>query len=205
MSKTLLIVFVKNIRLGKVKTRLAKTIGTEGAFHVYKHLVEITENVANQISSDKRVYFSDVIIDEKWQKTAKFIQKGGDLGEKMQNSFKKGQKDGFDKIVLIGSDLPDVSSEIIQQGFDELNNNEVVFGPAEDGGYYLVGMTKPHFSIFKNKQWSTETLLKETTNELKEKGVSFSLLKTLNDVDTIEDLKGSSIAGKFEGLIKSTL
>ncbi|MBV1952771.1 MAG: TIGR04282 family arsenosugar biosynthesis glycosyltransferase [Cycloclasticus sp.] len=205
MSKTLLIVFVKNIRLGKVKTRLAKAIGTEGAFQVYKHLVEITENVTNQVCSDKRVYFSDVIIEKKWPKTSKSIQKGTDLGEKMQNSFKNGQKEGFDKVVLIGSDLPDISPEIIQKGFDELENHEVVFGPAEDGGYYLVGMTKPHFCIFKNKQWSTETLLKETLNELEEKGVGYSLLETLNDVDSIEDLKNSSIASEFEGLIRPYL
>jgi uncharacterized protein len=205
MSKSLLIVFVKNIKLGKVKTRLAKTIGTEGAFQVYKHLVEITENATNQISIEKHIYFSDAVIEEKWQKTSKFAQKGVHLGEKMQNSFKKGLKDDFSKIVLIGSDLPDISPEIIQKGFDELENHEVVFGPAEDGGYYLVGMKKPHFCIFENKKWSTENLLEETINELDEKGVSYSLLETLNDVDTIDDLKNSSIASKFENLIKPYL
>ena len=202
MNKNLLIVFVKNIKLGKVKTRLAKTIGTEGAFQVYKHLVEITENVTNQISFEKRVYFSDVIINEKWQKTTKFVQKGADLGQKIQNSFENGQKDGFDKILLIGSDLPDISSTIIQKGINELENNEVVFGPAEDGGYYLVGMSKPHFCVFENKQWSTENLLQTTLNELNEKGIGYSLLETLNDVDTIDDLKNSSIANNFEDLIK---
>ena len=85
--KTLLIIFVKNPVLGKVKTRLAKTIGDERALQVYKNLVEITENVTSKISLDKRIYFSDVIIEEKWSKTAKFVQKGADLGKKMQNSF----------------------------------------------------------------------------------------------------------------------
>jgi rSAM/selenodomain-associated transferase 1 len=193
MSKELLIVFVKNIKLGKVKTRLAKSIGDEGAFQVYKHLVDITEAVTNQVSCEKNIYFSDVEIDEKWPKTSKHVQNGSDLGEKMQNSFKNGQKHGFHKIILIGSDLPDISLEIIQKGFNELEKNEIVFGPAEDGGYYLVGMTKPHFCIFENKAWSTNNLLKTTLNELKEKGIEYSLLETLNDIDTVEDLLLSKI------------
>lgn len=194
MTKTLLIVFVKNNKLGKVKTRLASTVGNEVAFDVYNHLVEITENVTNQIAVGKRIYFSDAIIEEKWPKTAKYVQKGDDLGEKMHNSIEKGFFDGFSNIILIGSDLPDISTQIIQKGFDELTKNEVVFGPAEDGGYYLVGMTKKHYSIFKNKTWSTDNLLEITLSELKEKGVSFSLLEKLNDIDTIEDLKRSSLA-----------
>lgn len=192
-KKELLIVFVKNIKLGKVKTRLAKTIGNEGAFQVYKHLVAITENATNQVFSNKRIYFSDVIIEEKWRDTPKFVQKGLDLGEKMKNSFKKGFDDGFENIILIGSDLPDISSKIIQQGFNKLEQNEVVFGPAEDGGYYLVGMRNPHLSIFKNKQWSTESLLKNTLSELKDNDISYSLLQSLNDIDTFEDLKTSKL------------
>ena len=84
-QKTLLIIFVKNIRLGKVKTRLAKTIGNEGAFQVYKHLVKITENATDKLNTEKHIYFSDVIIEEKWPKTSKFVQKGVDLGGKMKN------------------------------------------------------------------------------------------------------------------------
>lgn len=192
MSKELLIVFVKNIKLGKVKTRLAKDVGDEEAFQVYKHLVEITEKATNEINCDKRIYFSDIIIDEKWQKSSKFVQKGADLGEKMQNSIEKGFKDGFEKIVLIGSDLPDISAKIIQEGFDALENSEVVFGPAEDGGYYLVGMTKNQHLIFENKPWSQSNLLEVTLGELSNKA-SISLLEELNDIDTLEDLKTSSI------------
>ena len=199
--KNLLIIFVKNIKLGKVKTRLAKSIGTEGAFQVYKHLVEITEKVTNQISGTKRVYFSDSIIEEKWPKTTKYVQKGEDLGQKMQNSIEKGFNDGFEKIILIGSDLPDVSAQIIEKGLEELTINEVVFGPAEDGGYYLVGMTKKHYSIFENKPWSTSKLLEITLSELKDKEVNYSLLEPLNDIDTIEDLEKSTINEHFKYLL----
>ena len=197
MSKTLLIIFVKNLKLGKVKTRLAKSIGNEGAFEVYKQLVQLTENATKDVVAKKRIYFSDAIIDEEWGEDEKFIQKGVDLGEKMQNAFKKGFEDGFEKIILIGSDLPDISASIIHQGFDKLNNKEVVFGPAEDGGYYLVGMTNKHYSIFEKKSWSTESLLQVTLSELKRNKVEVVLLQTLNDVDTIEDLKKSSLSKDF--------
>ena len=110
----------------------------------------------------------------------------------MQNSIEKGFKDGFEKIVLIGSDLPDISAKIIQEGFDALENSEVVFGPAEDGGYYLVGMTKNQHLIFENKPWSQSNLLEVTLGELSNKA-SISLLEELNDIDTLEDLKTSSI------------
>ena len=200
MSKTLLIVFVKNIKLGKVKTRLAISVGDEAAFQVYKHLVEITERETVKVNSDLHIYFSDAIVEEKWRKKTKLIQKGNDLGEKMQNAFKNGFSEGYEKIVLIGSDLPDISEKIIQRGFEVLKNHEVVFGPAEDGGYYLLGMTEPHYSIFKNKQWSTEGLLKTTLLELEKNKTNIALLQTLNDIDTIDDLKKSSIASHFTDL-----
>lgn len=193
MSKNLLIVFVKNIILGKVKTRLAKTVGDNMAFNVYKELVDITEDCSKKVAANKHIYFSDVVINSLWVDELKFIQEGVDLGERMQNAFEKGFNDGYERIVLIGSDLPDISPEIIQKGFDALENNEVVFGPAEDGGYYLVGMSNPQFSVFQKKQWSTEGLLKETMIELNEKGIKIALLKTLNDIDTFEDLKTSKI------------
>ena len=94
---------------------------------------------------------------------------------------------------MIGSDLPDISPEIIEEGFEVLEDNEVVFGPAEDGGYYLVGMSKPEFCVFQNKKWSTEVLLHDSLTELKEKNSTAGLLKTLNDIDTFDDLKQSKI------------
>ncbi len=193
MTKNLLIVFVKNIILGKVKTRLAKTVGENMAFDVYKELVEITEDCSKKVKANKHIYFSDVVINSLWVDELKFVQKGADLGERMQRAFEKGFSEGYERIVLIGSDLPDISEEIILEGFDALENNDVVFGPAEDGGYYLVGMASPQFSVFQNKEWSTEGLLKETLTELKEKGIKITLLKTLNDIDTFEDLKTSKI------------
>ena len=191
MSKNLLIVFVKNIILGKVKTRLAKTIGDVGAFNIYYELFSITERESKKVSVDRNIYFSDVIIPSKWENDVKFVQDGEDLGERMKNAFQHGFDNNYDNIILIGSDLPNISKEIIASGFDSLQKSDVVFGPALDGGYYLIGLSKMNTSIFDNKPWSQSTLLDVTLQELSEQKISVSLLKSLNDIDTYEDLVAS--------------
>ncbi len=191
MTKDLVIVFVKNIKLGKVKTRLAKTIGNQCAFDVYSKLVEVTEIAIKNIAVDKHIYFSDAVIYTKWKDDFKTVQQGRDLGERMKNAFIDGFKAGYNRIVLIGSDLPDIKSEHLKTGLQALDENDVVFGPAEDGGYYLIGLSKMHDFIFENKPWSESYLLEKTIHELKEKHVKFSTLVTLNDIDTFEDLVAS--------------
>lgn len=191
MSKDLLIVFVKNIILGKVKTRLAKTIGDVGAFNIYYELFSITENASQEVDVDRHIYFSDVIIPSKWENDQKFVQEGEDLGIRMRNAFQHGFDKGYENIVLIGSDLPNISKEIIDNGFKKLNNNDVVFGPAEDGGYYLIGMSKMNTSVFENKPWSQSELLAVTLGQLNEQQQKVGQIETLNDIDTFEDLIAS--------------
>ncbi len=188
MSKHLLIVFVKNIILGKVKTRLAKTIGDVGAFNIYYQLYSITEKESGKVTKDRHIYFSDVIIPSGWKGGEKFVQEGEDLGERMKNAFQYGFDQGYDKIVLIGSDLPNITTEIINSGFDALNESTITFGPADDGGYYLIGMSEMITSVFENKPWSQSSLLDSTLQELSKQQVSVSLLETLNDIDTFDDL-----------------
>jgi len=191
MTDALVIVFVKNIKLGTVKTRLAKTIGDYGAFEVYTELVKITEKATSELKVDKRIYFSNALVDSQWQDNFKAIQNGVDLGERMLNAFKDGFKDGYKRIVLIGSDLPDISSKHIENGLKKLNDNKVVFGPAEDGGYYLIGLSELETCVFENKPWSQSDLLEVTLNELHQKGIKPGILDTLNDIDTYEDLIAS--------------
>jgi len=193
MQKQLLIIFVKNIVLGKVKTRLAKTIGNTGAFNVYKTLYNITQTETIKLDVTRHIYFSDVIINSSWPNDDKFIQNGSGIGERMLNAFKDGFSKGFDQVVLIGSDLPDISEHIINSGFNALKHSKVVLGPAQDGGYYLVGMKTLSPTIFLNKPWSQPSLLKETLAELN----NYSLLKELNDIDTIDDLRNSSLNNQF--------
>ena len=202
MQKNLLIVFAKNIVLGKVKTRLAKTIGDTNALNVYIKLFEITERESCKVKNvDVQVHFSDVIINTKFPNAKKFVQVEGNLGDKMKHAFNQGFAAGYQNIVGIGADLADLTSELIESAFDKLKTNDFVFGPAEDGGYYLVGTAQPQLYIFENKPWSTPALLQETLTEIKAKSMSVSFLKTLNDIDTVEDLKASVLAKAFEQFI----
>ncbi|MDA9551731.1 TIGR04282 family arsenosugar biosynthesis glycosyltransferase [Flavobacteriaceae bacterium] len=189
MSKKLLIVFVKNTKLGTVKTRLAKSIGDAAALKIYSALVRHTKHVSNSMTMDTHVYFSTNNGAEKWNNASINIQVGSDLGERMSDAFKKGFDQGYSQIILIGSDLPDISNVIIEKGFDALLDNTVVFGPAKDGGYYLVGMNEFQSCIFENKSWSTSKLLEETLIELHDNHTKTALIDILNDIDTFEDLK----------------
>lgn len=191
MSKELVIIFVKNIKLGKVKTRLAKTIGNQGAFNVYQELVTVTEKATRNITADIQIYFSESIDETKWLGAPKTIQKGEYLGERMKNAFIKGFEDGYKRIVLIGSDLPDIDAEHIEDGLKALLKNDATFGPAIDGGYYLIGLNKLQEFVFDNKPWSASNLLDVTLEELKRNNISYTLLEPLNDIDTFEDLIAS--------------
>jgi len=203
MSENLLIVFAKNIKLGKVKTRLAKTVGDNAAFDVYKHLVELTEKQTEKLKCcDVHIHFSDVIIETKWVHQEKFVQRGNDLGERMRNAFQDSFDKGYERIIGVGTDLPDLNAEIMQAGLDALIDNDTVFGPAEDGGYYLIGMNNMIPCIFEEKPWSQDGLLDITIAQLLQKGYTVKPLTELNDIDNIEDLRTSSIAEKFAHLLK---
>ena len=190
MSKNLLIVFTRNPELGKVKTRLAKTIGNATALKIYIFLLERTRDIAVQVSADKAVYYSvKVRENDIWDANIfqKHQQVGEDLGIRMLHAFKNGFKAGYEKVMIIGSDLYDLTAETIENAFIALEDNEVVIGPAEDGGYYLLGMNSLEEKVFKNKKWGTETVRKNTLEELKDKKVF--LLGELNDVDVFEDIE----------------
>ncbi|AUC86359.1 glycosyltransferase [Polaribacter sp. ALD11] len=197
-SKNLLLIFTRNPELGKVKTRLAKTVGDETALEVYKFLLEKTRDIAVKVTSDKAVYYSVKIrYNDIWDANIfkKHQQVGEDLGIRMLNAFENGFKAGYEKVLIIGSDLYDLTPKTIEKAFLELDKNDVVIGPAEDGGYYLLGMNSLHANIFKNKKWGTETVRKDTLDDLKDKKVF--LLSELNDVDIFEDIEHHSAFQKF--------
>ena len=190
MPKNLLLVFTRNPELGKVKTRLAKTVGNATALKIYIFLLERTRDISVKVSADKAVYYSvKVRENDIWDASIfqKHQQVGEDLGIRMLHAFKNGFKTGYEKVMVIGSDLYDLTAETIENAFIALENNEVVIGPAEDGGYYLLGMNSLEEKVFKNKEWGTETVRKDTLEDLKDKKVF--LLGELNDVDVFEDIQ----------------
>jgi len=188
-SKNLLLIFTRNPELGKAKTRLAKTVGAETALKIYKFLLEKTKDISSKVTSDKAVYYSvKVRENDIWDANIyqKHQQVGEDLGIRMLNAFKNGFEAGYEKVIIIGSDLYDLTSENIENAFNKLDSNEVVLGPAEDGGYYLLGMNTLQENVFKNKDWGTASVRKDTLDDLKNKRVK--LLEIKNDIDVYEDI-----------------
>jgi rSAM/selenodomain-associated transferase 1 len=193
MKTNALIIFTRNPELGKVKTRLAKTIGDVRALQVYKDLLQHTMEQTQNIDCAKFVFYDTAIIEnDLWKESIyhKKIQSVGDLGQKMQHAFEELFQKGYTNCIIVGSDLFDLKSEIIESAFIKLTKNDVVLGPAEDGGYYLLGLKKMIPSIFNAKDWGTSTVLSDTLKELSKQKVAF--LDTLNDIDTFEDLEKSN-------------
>lgn len=193
-KKRLLIIFVKNPELGKCKTRLAATIGDEKALNFYKNMLKRTKEVAEKVGADKAIYYSS-FIDGKdlWPNQPpfyKFLQnQNPDLGIKMQSAFEEAFQDGYESVCIIGSDCYALDEKAIEQAFNALENHDVVLGPSNDGGYYLLGMNQLHPELFKNKEWSTESVAPETIQDFKSLNLKYSLLEELTDIDNEEDLK----------------
>lgn len=189
-QKNLLIIFTRNPEPGKVKKRLATTIGEKAALDVYSFLLQHTCKVTRNLPCDKVVYYSDFIQKKDIWKNDVFHkkkQKGTDLGERMKNAFKKGFNEGYFHIVIIGSDLYDLQEEDLKKAFLGLKEHDYVIGPAQDGGYYLLGMNSLNSDLFRNKKWGTDTVLQDTLQEIKNE--ELILLDERNDIDTYEDLK----------------
>lgn len=184
-------VFVRNARIGRVKTRLASRIGDEAALELYIRMLEYTAAMTSSVKADKAVFYSDFIdeVDEFDSKRfQKFLQFGSDLGERMKNAFVKGFGREYRQIIIIGSDCMELTEHILAQAFLELETHDAVIGPAKDGGYYLLGMKKLHSSLFEEMQWSTENVFLDTLLKLKKDNLTYAVLPELRDIDEYEDI-----------------
>lgn len=190
MNTKKIVVFVKNAIPGKVKTRLAKTIGEKEALDVYLKLLEITKKEVLKVGANKEVWYAwDIGKDDIWKEDifSKKIQIEGDLGEKMKHAFEDSFKNGCSKMVLIGSDCPTLTSKIMEDAFAKLDDNDVVFGPSEDGGYYLIGMSSYKPEVLKGIDWSTERVMEQTELRAEENKIKLAKLQVLNDIDNEHD------------------
>ncbi len=187
-----LIIFVKNPNIERVKTRLAKDIGEEKATQVYRLLQNHTREVALEAGRYNALFYGKEIDDEdEWSEEQfdKLVQRKGDLGIKMANAFYQMIKDGFESMVLIGSDCYDITADHIDEAFKALEENDVVIGPAEDGGYYLIGMKDFHPKLFADKTWSSEEVFSDTMTTIESLGLAVAELETLSDIDYLKDLE----------------
>ena len=187
-SSRALIIFIKNPVLGEVKTRLATEVGAQEALRIYQKLLTFTRGISSKVRASKVLYYSKRILDDEWGNDLyiKRVQHEGNLGQKMAGAFSEELKT-FGKAILIGSDCPQISPEIIEEGFASLDIHDIVLGPSKDGGYYLVGMKKFIPGIFRNITWSTDSVLDETIERFSELHLSYQLLEELADVDHYED------------------
>ena len=197
-TKNLLLLFTRNPELGKCKTRLAATIGEQSALDIYKFLLQHTVNVTRGLKVDKEVHYSvKVRENDIWDPTLynKKKQLGEDLGARMQQAFSAGFENGYQHIIIMGSDLYDIEQKDIEAAFEALKTNDYVIGPAEDGGYYLLGMNTLTDPLFQNKEWGTATVLKDTLKDLEGKKVK--ILEERNDIDYFEDIKDIEVFQQF--------
>lgn len=192
MNENALLVFIKNPILGTAKTRLAATVGNEEALKIYKELLRHTREVSLKVNAKRHLFYSHFIDNnDEWnnQDFQKHLQSDGDLGEKMADGFQTAFQKKHQNIVIIGSDCASLTSEIIEQAFLYLNNNDFVIGPADDGGYYLLGMKIFTPEVFQNIAWSTESVFTSTIQIIEQLNKSYATLPTLSDIDYEEDWK----------------
>ena len=185
------IVFLKNPEIGKAKTRIASTAGPEKALTIYKELLSITHDIVDRVEAKRFLYYTHFInSSDLWenQRFIKTIQTEGGLGNKMKVAFSEVLKK-VEKAIIIGSDCPYITPELINEGFDALAQNNVVIGPTFDGGYYLLGLKKVVPEIFEQIEFSTENVFKDTVSILDKKGHSYKILQQLHDVDYYDDWK----------------
>ncbi|MBK9270399.1 MAG: TIGR04282 family arsenosugar biosynthesis glycosyltransferase [Saprospiraceae bacterium] len=191
MKKDVLIIFIKNPIAGKVKTRIEKVTGAEKALSIYRELLTITRASVLNLPHTKCLYYSDFIdVNDEWSNNHffKMKQSEGDLGKRMLTAFQD-QEQSSERMLLIGSDCPYLTSAAILKAMDALDKVDVVIGPSNDGGYYLIGMKKVIPELFLNKNWSTDTLYRETIETLDALNFSHQSLDMLADIDHLEDWK----------------
>jgi rSAM/selenodomain-associated transferase 1 len=156
--------------------------------------VEITE----KLNVDKYVFYSENIHrDDIWNPDIfrKKLQSGNDLGERMQNAFSEMFGLGYEKVMIVGSDIYELQQKDIENAYDALETTPFVIGPATDGGYYLLGMKELNSEIFQNKDWGTTTVLEATLKDLT--SGKYVLLEERNDVDYYEDIKNVDAFQQF--------
>ena len=204
-----IVIFTRFPVQGATKTRLIPLLGSERAANLQRnmteHIVATAKKAAHTRSASLEIQYdgckeSDIA---GWLGTdlSYAEQVGADLGTRMHSAFESAFENGFRKMVLIGSDCPGITNSLLESAFDMLSQCDAVLGPAEDGGYYLVGLRNSCPGLFANISWGTGSVLEQTVAAAQRCGLSVKLTDRLNDIDRPEDLEG--LAGKFPFLLDS--
>jgi rSAM/selenodomain-associated transferase 1 len=189
-----IVLFVKHPVPGRVKTRLAATIGAQRAAEIYRELVERTcgglpERAELIVMFDPPDRGEEIA---QWLRPlcgkARFLpQSGGDLGTRLEHAFADAFALQLEKVAIIGSDCVEVTSVIFDEAWQALEHHDCAIGPTEDGGYYLIALRRECPGLFRSITWSTEAVLAETLARANLLGLSVHVLPRLHDVDTEDD------------------
>ena len=192
-----LIVFLKYPETKKVKTRLGKSIGSRQATELYR---ETASFVADSFSGSKNweTFFFYTPEEKKkeifeWlsdRDASFFAQEGKSLGQRMSHAFAKCFSLGFRNVVIIGTDCVMITEEDVETAFSLLSGGkfEAVLGPATDGGYYLLGLSREAGAVFQNMRWSTSRVFEETEKRMEENGLRHAVMRELTDIDEEKDI-----------------
>jgi len=206
-----IIVFAKYPIQGKVKTRLATGSNEQFATDLYRCFVQdIFEQLSNgHFSLELSLGFEHPekeINDWIPQEKTITVQEGNTLGDRMTNAFQAAFSRGHSRVIIIGSDAPDLPTSVYHDAFEALNHHQICLGPSSDGGYYLIGFNAISFEpdIFENVKWSSSSVLSSTLTTISKLGLSHFLLPEWHDNDEVEDVRalyerlinGKSVAPK---------
>jgi rSAM/selenodomain-associated transferase 1 len=194
MNKNALIIFIKTPFPGQVKTRLQPELTEDQSAELYCNFLLDLDKKFKPVTDFDTWYaispenFNEDILAAFVQMDKYILQEGQDLGERMQNAFQVIVEKGYKKTVLIGSDIPSITRDIIHQAFQQLDTFNCILGPSKDGGYYLIALSKIYPEIFENLPWSTSNVMEKTIEILNKLGLTYKLLAEFEDIDTFKAL-----------------
>jgi hypothetical protein len=191
-----LIIFTRYPEPGKTKTRLIPALGAEGAATLQRQMTEHTLAQVKELQAKRlvsvEVYFvgGNQQLMQSWLGTSViYRQQGdGDLGRRMAIAFQTALEAGKQRVVVIGTDCPDLKAEVMVKAFHALEQHDLVLGPAQDGGYYLIGLCRLIPELFTGISWSTAEVLQQTMSIAQRLELAVAYLPMLSDVDRPEDL-----------------
>lgn len=194
-DKDVLVVFVKHPQPGAAKTRLIPALGPEATAELYRVLAEEEVRRTRPQGGEYRRTLLFAPEEARKELTAWIgdeplvPQVGADVGARQSAAFAAAFDEGARRVVMIGTDVPWISRELVLEAFAALEEHDVVLGPAQDGGYYLLALARHRPALFEGIAWSTPSVLSATAERAGALGLSVKLLESLRDVDTIEDLR----------------
>jgi len=197
LTREILIVFTRFPQPGQTKTRLIPALGAARAADLQRMMAEYTFTQCCELAHKRNVSIAvhyeggDERALRRWIPSGMICmpQSKGSLGERLAHSFASSFTAGMKRVIIVGSDCPFLTPEILADGFDLLQNNDLVIGPAHDGGYYLIGLSKPDRLMWADIDWGTDKVLQQTIEIARNRGLKLALLPSLADIDRPEDLQ----------------